>query len=107
MPSKKLTANPELRPVFVLVSLERSADFGDSFFAIFIQLLQSLLLCAKALSGRYRLCLISSDWLKGPKYFCQHSFEIMTYHFTTRMICPALGLSLTGLSLATGFAARP
>jgi hypothetical protein len=40
-------ANPELGPAFVLGSLERSAGIVDSLFAIFIQFLQSLLLCLK------------------------------------------------------------
>ncbi len=40
---------------FVLGTLERSADFGDSLIAIIIELLKSVQLCFKTTGDRFRL----------------------------------------------------
>ena len=86
-----------LAGLIALSPIQRSANFGNSFVAIFIQLLKSLLLRPKLNHVSCGLNSIKGDkFVNAPRQLGGHRFEIVTVHFTnSRAVSLALVLLLT------------
>jgi hypothetical protein len=86
-----------LAGLIALSPIQRSANFSNSFVAIFIQVLKSLLLRPKLNRVSCGLYSIKGDKLvNGPRQLRGHRFEIVTVHFTnSRALSLALVFSLT------------